>query len=298
MPHPVRASLLTAAAIAAAASLFPPTSAMAAGKGGGDAVITPSANSNGAGLAVSVSQGSPRGSWSDSNSQSETGYEGGGQESTAVGDYRSVAEAQQANAQQVRAWCGSGYSAGSAFCPQSPQTAPSASAAPSAAPVAPQPPPAALLGAQATLQLQFPLTMPHIGPPPSVNQWKKAFVGYPLWLWSNGQTTLSQQTTVMGYPVSLQATRSAVHYDMGDGGSVDCATSTPWAQGSAAPGAPSPDCGYTYQRTGSYQVTAVVTWTVTWSALGQSGTIPVQKAGRVTLPVGELEAIVTSQSGR
>lgn len=299
MPHPVRKSILLAGMLAIATV---PTTALAGGAGSNDQIITPSANGGGARLAVSVSGREPRGSWGSSSTQGETGYEGGGQEATAIGQYASVADAQKAAQQQLEAACGKGFTGAagaSMFCTQGGIT-PLASAAPQAsgAPAAPAPPPAALLGAQAVLQLQFPLTMPHIGPPPSVNQWRKAFVGYPLWLWSNGETTLAQQTTVMGYPVSLQATRSAVHYDMGDGGSVDCATSTPWVQGSAAPGVPSPDCGYTYQKAGTYQVTAVVTWTVTWTALGQSGTIPVQKAGRVTLLVGELEAIVTSQSGK
>lgn len=161
----------------------------------------------------------------------------------------------------------------------------------------PPPPPADVLGGQAVLQLDIPVPAPSVGPPPEVNRWNSAFVGYPLWLWSQDPQQTNATMTVQGYPVTLAGVRSNVTYDMGDGNTVTCATATPWSS-AVAPAEESPDCGYRYTRKGRYTITATANWEVTWTALGQSGTIPVTKSATTTLPVGELQSVnVSAGSG-
>jgi len=53
----------------------------------------------------------------------------------------------------------------------------------------------------------------------------------------------------------------------------------------------SPDCGYTYTRQGVYQVWARSYWSVQWSGLGQSGSIPLQFANSVRITVGEAQVL-------
>ena len=82
---------------------------------------------------------------------------------------------------------------------------------------------------------------------------------------------------------------------MGDGSIVQCTTMTPYSD-SVVAGAPSPTCGYTYEVAslpkGNYAVSATAHWAVDWSALGYSGTIPMDITDTTELPVGELQAVV------
>jgi hypothetical protein len=138
---------------------------------------------------------------------------------------------------------------------------------------------------------------PGIGPPPSINEWKMAAVGYPLWLWVAGDTAPPRASdSVAGLSVSLHAHVSKIVFSMGDGHNVSCAnTGTPWTPAVAA-GAKSPTCGYTYQRPslpeGSYTVTAQTHWSIDWTVNGESGTIPFVQSTGTTLPVGELQVLV------
>lgn len=160
--------------------------------------------------------------------------------------------------------------------------------------VAPRPDPA-YLGRRAVLYLDLPGARPVISPAPAVNKWKMTAVGYPLWLSvTDPRSQVSTSITVEGYQVSLKATRSAVHFSMGDGNSVSCASTTAWSR-SVKAGTTSPTCGYRYQEPsapGSYKVTATTGWEVTWSVMGASGTVGIDKAGGVQLPVGELQSVV------
>ncbi|MES8002356.1 Tat pathway signal sequence, partial [Cutibacterium acnes] len=116
------------------------------------------------------------------------------------------------------------------------------------------------------------------------------------WLSVNDPTATKRESlTFMGQAVSLTARRNGLSFNMGDGHTVHCAATTPWSP-SVEPGSPSPTCGYTYQQAapaGGYKVTAITSWDVTWSVLGHTGTVHIQKAGGQMLPVGELESVVT-----
>lgn len=147
------------------------------------------------------------------------------------------------------------------------------------------------------LTLPFPEQPPRIGPDPEVNEWGMAVVGYPLWLWTEGATSLSTTTTAMGLAFTLDARALSTTFHLGDGRSVTCPVTQPYPA-DADPGTPSPVCGHTYEApslpAGSYTVTAVTTWQVSWSAAGYSGVLPAQRSASRQLPVGELQAVVVA----
>ncbi len=157
-------------------------------------------------------------------------------------------------------------------------------------------PPAWVLGTEAVTHLKLPTAIPTIGPDPAANEWNMAVVGYPIWLSVEGSSAMNTSASVRGYTVTLAARRTDITFSMGDGGSVSCTTTTPYAT-AGSPGQESPDCGYRYQKAskpGQYRVVATSTWDITWSVLGESGTIPVTKVGGTSLTVGELEAVVAA----
>jgi hypothetical protein len=138
---------------------------------------------------------------------------------------------------------------------------------------------------------------PTVGPPPKVNKWKMAAVGYPLWIWAEGNLDPAPVThSVSGLSVSLNPSLAKIVYDMGDGTTITCGPGTPWHKGSVPAGTPSPDCGHTYTKPslpkGSYTITATTHWSVGWTAGGQSGTIPFTQTLSTTLPVGEVQTLV------
>ncbi|MGH3683070.1 MAG: hypothetical protein ACRDT2_22815 [Natronosporangium sp.] len=99
----------------------------------------------------------------------------------------------------------------------------------------------------------------------------------------------------MGTPVaSVWAT--------GDGAEVPCeGPGTPYSGEAGAVEVTSPGCGYTYPRSsagqtgGAYPVTVTITWQVSWSGGGMSGTLgPLFSTSTVGVPVAEVQAVVTS----
>ncbi len=143
-------------------------------------------------------------------------------------------------------------------------------------------------------RMDLPTPVPNIGPDPSVNEWNMAVVGYPLWLWVEGDATMSSQVSGYGITITLDARRTKTVFSMGDGKSVTCARMSAYSK-SVKPAIPSPTCGYTYSwpslPKGSYRVTAASSWVVDWTALGYSGSIPVTVTGERDLPVGELHSL-------
>jgi hypothetical protein len=149
----------------------------------------------------------------------------------------------------------------------------------------------------AMAQLPLKAATPGIGPPPELNKWRMAAVGYPLWLWAEGNSTPRPvSTTVQGLTVSLHASMTGIDYAMGDGTTVSCGRGTRWRRDAVAAGTPSPTCGHTYTKAslpkGSYTITATTHWNVAWTAGGQAGTIPFDQSSTRTLPVGELQVLV------
>lgn len=149
----------------------------------------------------------------------------------------------------------------------------------------------------ALAQLQLPTVAPGIGPDPDKNEWKMAAVGFPLWLWADGDTQVGPVTrNVANLSVALDARISKMVFQMGDGHNVTCAGAGKpygyWVE----PGTKSPSCGYTYEKPslprGKYTVSAVAYWSVDWEVNGATGVITVPRPSSVQLPVGELQAVV------
>ncbi|OYO19286.1 hypothetical protein CGZ93_12950 [Enemella dayhoffiae] len=154
-----------------------------------------------------------------------------------------------------------------------------------------------MVAQRAVLQLRVPAPVARVGPDPSVNEWKMAVVGYPLWLWAEGQDRYDATVTEQGITLMLSARRTSTRFDLGDGTVKFCGWTTPYHSG-VAPAAPSPSCGHRYLRPspkgGSYAVSATTFWEVTWSGLGQTGTLPLERVGpTMRLPVGELVSVRT-----
>lgn len=167
---------------------------------------------------------------------------------------------------------------------------------------APAPPPVPVITPQqaaytAVAQLQLPTVAPGIGPDADKNEWKMAAVGFPLWLWADGNTHVGPVTkNVANLTVSLEAHISKMVFQMGDGHNVTCpGAGKPYAYW-VRPGTKSPTCGYTYDKPslprGKYRVNAVAYWAVTWQVNGATGVITVPRPSSVQLPVGELQAVV------
>lgn len=174
------------------------------------------------------------------------------------------------------------------------QSAPKAPARPvpaAAEPAGPSPEQIRAWAISAAASVRLPAPSVGVDPDPSVNQWRIVAVGQPLWLYDNAAATVSSSASNQGITVAITASRGAVTFDMGEG-TVRC-TSMSRRPAAASPRAASPDCGYVYQRRGDRRVTATASWTVAWSALGQSGTIPMTRSSSRPLPVRELLAVNT-----
>ncbi|MGY0234030.1 hypothetical protein [Longispora urticae] len=78
----------------------------------------------------------------------------------------------------------------------------------------------------------------------------------------------------------------------GDGSTVNCGgPGTAWTT-AVGPSASSPTCGHTYTRAGTYTLTATVTWDVSWTGGGTSGTVPaLTTTASLTLVVVESQAL-------
>ena len=138
---------------------------------------------------------------------------------------------------------------------------------------------------------------PVIGPPPELNRWKMAAVGYPLWLSGGGDPRPpAVWDQVFNLRVRLEAKVKSLDFLMGDGNVVTCdGPGLPWTP-AVKPGDRSPVCGYQYKKPslpdGNYTVTARTHWNVNWTINSQTGVIPMIQASSVQLPVGELQVLI------
>lgn len=139
---------------------------------------------------------------------------------------------------------------------------------------------APMLGALITQSIaELHLPRPQIRLNPAAPAPQVVFV--PTWLWVDPVVWNSRSATaaVPGLSITAVATPIAVRWETGDGGGATCGQGTAWTPGTD-PAAASPDCGHTYtvssrsQADGMFTVTATITWKVTWSGGGQTGTEP------------------------
>ena len=166
--------------------------------------------------------------------------------------------------------------------------------------------PEQVIAQQAVATLTLPEVNPVVMPDPEWNRWKSYAVGEDLWLWADSPAQLSTTVTQQGITIQITAVRDKIDFDMGDGGVdsiVSCKEMTKYEPPPMYHTGPweSPTCRYYYkklpeQRCAGYTMTATAHWTVTWSVLGQSGTIPMKKTQTKHLPIVELHALAVSTS--
>jgi hypothetical protein len=156
-----------------------------------------------------------------------------------------------------------------------------------------------VLARQAVNQLSLPGPRVMTSPPPDRMQ----LVNVATWLWleQGAWAPVSATASVPGESVTATASPMSVTWSLGDGSTVVCnGPGTPYAAG-GAPAAPSPDCGHTYARSsagepgGVFVVSATVSWGVSWTGGGQTGTLPaLTTTSSAQLRVGESQAINTT----
>jgi len=147
---------------------------------------------------------------------------------------------------------------------------------------------------QAVLRLTLPRATPHIGPHPDLNRWGIAVVGHPYWFWTDPTDTIERTITQDGITLTLRAVRTTTTFTTGDGTTLSCPTTTAWTP-QVPPGTESPTCGHRYTSPSPaghpYTLQATDHWTVTWTALGQTGTLTLAPTESTTLTVAELHAV-------
>lgn len=143
-------------------------------------------------------------------------------------------------------------------------------------------------------ELRLPTPTPRFGPDPDNNEWKMLAVGFPVWLWTDGPTSVSTSASASGFTFRMSARLRSTTFHMGDGSSITCTSMSTYSS-AVKPGAPSPDCGHVYTQPslpkGKYTVRAVADWDVSWSVAGFSGVIPAYNDATATIPIGELVAL-------
>jgi len=164
-------------------------------------------------------------------------------------------------------------------------------ASPPAGPAAPPDP--RVLAQSAIAQMR--LRAVDIGIVPEPVAGRVGIIGMPTWMWVQdpGPSTLgpiTRSASAGGFSVTATAKAERIVWQMGDGETVVCrGAGTPYADSSGR--RPSPDCGHTYTRQGAYTVRAISYWTVQWSGMGLSGTIPLDFTQTTTITMGEAQVL-------
>lgn len=122
-------------------------------------------------------------------------------------------------------------------------------------------------------------------------------VKLPVWLWVNPNDSnyrdFHGNTDVKERKLTVSAHVVNTSYKMGDGNTINCTTAgTPYDETHGAN--PSPDCGYTYQHSGTYNVETTFIWKIDYDINGKPGTsfylIPAPKANH-TLEIHQQESV-------
>lgn len=133
-----------------------------------------------------------------------------------------------------------------------------------------------------------------IGSTPPAESGRVGIIGFPTWLWAkdpapNQIGPITKTVSAGGEQVTATAELDYIEWDMGNGDVVTCdGPGTPWDGKSVGQ---SPDCGYTYEEDGEYDLTATTYWTVTWEGMGQSGEIPMTTQNDGQLVMGEAQVL-------
>ena len=161
------------------------------------------------------------------------------------------------------------------------------------APAAPPPPDPRVLAQQAVESMR--LKAITIGIVPESRPGSIGIVGMPTWMWvqNPNQSTwgpITRSASAGGFTVSATADVGRVVWAMGDGSTVVCTVrGTPYQDSFGKKS--SPTCGHTYTRQGTYTVRATSYWTVQWSGVGESGTIPLNFTQVTNITMGEAQVL-------
>ena len=141
----------------------------------------------------------------------------------------------------------------------------------------------------ASMQLQA----PSIGIVPEPGPDSVGLVGVPNWMWVDNPeifATISVTATIDAWTIGVVGQVAWVDWDMGDGQVVRCTgPGTPYQDAYGL--TPSPDCGHTYTRQGTYTVTATAHWVLQWFGGGQTGTFTADQTSNVPVTIGEAFAV-------
>jgi hypothetical protein len=125
------------------------------------------------------------------------------------------------------------------------------------------------------------------------NPQNAGMVAIPTWFWVEGVPAegVTATASIPGVTVTATASPGGVEYDFGDGTSLACqGTGTPYAEGATS------DCTHTYERAGTYAITATILWTGTYTVNGgppQPIETAVARTATFDLAVNEAQAINT-----
>lgn len=164
-------------------------------------------------------------------------------------------------------------------------------AAPPQGPAAPPDPRALASRAVASMRLHAIA----IGIVPEPRSGSVGIIGLPTWMWAatpDAQSLgpLTRTATAGGFTVTATAKADRTVWTMGDGATVSCrGPGTPYADSHGKQ--PSPSCGHTYTKQGTYAVRATTYWVVTWTGIGQTGTIPLAFTATTTITMGEAQVL-------
>ena len=146
-------------------------------------------------------------------------------------------------------------------------------------------------------------------PRASVNPSPRAVVNLPEWLWIDPTIWhgVSVTATIGGVSATATAVPSSVTWSMGDGSTVVCdGPGTPFLAEQPT-GSQATACSYTYRQSSfgqptpdgnpndaAFQVTATISWNVTWQAVGTpgGGALPgLTTSEKLSLPVQQIESV-------
>ena len=147
--------------------------------------------------------------------------------------------------------------------------------------------------AAANAERLLPLLPPAIGLSPPIGA--RQLVGVPTWLWVAGPwRPLRASATLGGVTSTVTATPTTATWTLDDGSSVTChGPGTPYDPRRPAEAQHS-DCTHLFEVAGHFNLTATVTYRVTWtSSTGDAGGLgPVTRASTVPVVVDQAQALI------
>ncbi len=146
--------------------------------------------------------------------------------------------------------------------------------------------------ASALAQLSIPTPQLTWSPDPANNEWNAWAIALPIWVDFPTTNPIITTTTTNNITIDMTATQSEIHIDWGDTTTSTCTRWGPMPR-TTKMGTPSPWCGHTWTQPATYTITTTSAWTVTWTTMGQTGTLPLTSTSTTTINIAEFQAIVT-----